>query len=118
MIQCINVLSALLSPTIAIVGIYLVWRQWQTSEKSRQNELFDRRYAFYVRLKEAYLRQHDESQPPLGAEDWLPFAEEAGFLFGKDIRDHVHKIADSPVEGSPFIPNDWFVKPFEKYLRL
>ena len=118
MAEYINLLSALLAPTIAILGIIFTVLQWHTSEKSRQNALFDRRYACYMRLRETYLSQHDESKRPLDIEDWIPLAEEAGFLFGADIRTHVLALADKEISGSPFFPDDWFVKPFEKYLRL
>jgi hypothetical protein len=74
--ELINILSALLAPTVAVLGITFTVLQWRTSEKGRQNDLFDRRYAFYMRLREAYLSQHDKDNPPLEFEDWFPLAED------------------------------------------
>ena len=114
----IALLSACLAPVIAVVCIVFTWLQWRTAERERQNALFDRRLSFYTRLKQIYLSQHDGSNPPLTEEDLCPLAEEAGFLFGDDIERHISSLADKKVEGSPFFPNEWFVKPFRKYLRF
>ena len=40
----IEILSATLTPTIAIVGGHIAYQQWKTSEKSRKQELFNMRY--------------------------------------------------------------------------
>ena len=40
----IEILSAALTPTIAIVGGQIAYQQWKTSEKSRKQELFNMRY--------------------------------------------------------------------------
>jgi len=114
----IQFLSASLVPIIAILGLLFAWLQWRTNEKKRQNELFNLRYDFYQRVRKAYLSQHDETNPPILAEDWIPLAEEARFLFGKDIEKHISSFADKEVSGHPDFPDDWFVKPFEKYLKL
>ena len=43
----INILSALLTPVIALVVGYVAWQQWRTNQKRLKLELFDRRYAVY-----------------------------------------------------------------------
>lgn len=40
----INILSALLTPTITIVGGYIAYQQWKTNEKARKLNLFEKRY--------------------------------------------------------------------------
>jgi len=40
----IELLSAALTPTIAIVGGHIAYQQWKTSEKSRKQALFNLRY--------------------------------------------------------------------------
>lgn len=42
----IELLSAALTPTIAIVGGHIAYQQWKTSEKSRKQELFNLRYEY------------------------------------------------------------------------
>ena len=116
--KVINILSALLSPILAILGVTFVWLGWRTNEKKRQNDLFDRRYKFYVKIKESYLSQHDPESRPLDVTDWIPYAEEACFLFGDDIQKHVLTFADRKLSGSPDFPEEWFVGPFKKYLKL
>jgi hypothetical protein len=42
-----TVLSALLTPTIAVVVAYVAWRQWRTAHEKLQLDLFDRRLAIH-----------------------------------------------------------------------
>jgi len=118
MTEYIIILSACLAPVVAVMGIVFAGLQWWTTERERQNALFDRRFDLYTQIKKVYLEQHNSQNPPMSSEDWIPLAEEAGFLFGDDIQRHVSALADKKVEGSPFFPNEWFVKPFRKYLHL
>lgn len=115
----IDLSAAVLTPVVAILGIVFTIRQYQLDCKKRKDELFDRRYAFYQKLREAWLSTHpqgNEQDPTL--EDWIPFAEEAGFIFGKDIQEHILSLADRHHDGSTFFPNEDFAKPFRKYLEL
>ncbi len=40
----IDYLSALLTPTVALFGLYIGYRQWRTEEAKLRHELFERRY--------------------------------------------------------------------------
>lgn len=40
----IDISSALLTPVVAILGCFIAYRQWKTSEKQRKQDLFDKRY--------------------------------------------------------------------------
>lgn len=40
-------LSALLTPTIAVLGAYIAYRQWRLSQNKLKLDLFDRRFAVY-----------------------------------------------------------------------
>lgn len=117
-LKIINILSASLVPVIAIFGSVFIFLEWRTNERRRQNELFDRRYQFYIRIKEIYLNQHNPDSRPLDAEDWIPYAEEANFIFGADIGKHIMSFADRKLSGSPNFPEEQFIKPFRKYLKL
>jgi hypothetical protein len=57
-------------------------------------------------------------RPWLDTEDLIPIAQEAGFLFGKDISDHILSLADKEHTGSPFFADGDFTEPFCKYLYL
>lgn len=41
------ILSALLTPTIAILALLIGWQQWRTNRNKLKLELFDRRYVYY-----------------------------------------------------------------------
>ncbi|MGE3968512.1 MAG: hypothetical protein AB7F08_09750 [Dongiaceae bacterium] len=43
----IDVLSALLTPTIALLGSYIAWQQWRLSRRRLTLDLFEKRYAVY-----------------------------------------------------------------------
>lgn len=42
-----TVLSALLTPIIAVVGAYIAWQQWRTNRNKLKLDLFDRRFGVY-----------------------------------------------------------------------
>jgi hypothetical protein len=114
----IDILAAFTTPTIAAVVGLITFFQWRTNEKKRQNELFDRRYKFYQRLKSFYLIY---SEQPRDETDLIPFCDEASFLFGDDIVRHILAIGDHDIPDEVKIGgliDGWFVKPFMKYLKL
>lgn len=114
----INVLSALLTPTIAIAGSVIAWLQYRTNSQKRKNDLFDRRYNFYQTLEKFWLQSSDDNCRPHDVEDLIPVAMEARMLFGKDIAQHIISLENKAHKGSPFFPDDDFIKPFMKYLQL
>lgn len=40
----IDVLSALLTPIVTIIAVYIAYRQWKTAEAKRRQDLFEMRY--------------------------------------------------------------------------
>jgi len=114
----IYILSALLTPTIAVAGVVIAFFQWKTNDLKRQNELFDRRYEFYQRLRKWWLATSAPAVNSFDIEDLIPLAEEADFLFGNDISKHILSFEGKSHTGSPFFPNDDFSLPFRKYLKL
>lgn len=115
----VDYLSALLTPTIAIVAAVITYLQWRTNELKRKQELFDRRYAFYQRLRAIYL-SIPHLEIPINDNDLSDLAEEAQFLFGLEVAKHIveierRKIPEQVVHG---LVDDWFIEPFKKYLEL
>jgi FMN phosphatase YigB (HAD superfamily) len=47
----IDILSALLTPTVAILGSYIALRQWRTAELKRKQNLFDKIYDIYAQTQ-------------------------------------------------------------------
>jgi len=114
--------AAILTPTIAVAALVLAVCNYLLAARRRQDELFDRRYEFYQRVRSMWLATGNGA--PEGVRPWLdtteliPIAEEAGFLFGRDVSKHITSLADKQHSGCPTFPNDDFVAPFEKYLSL
>lgn len=48
----VDVLSALLVPTIAIAGATIAYLQWSTNQKRLKHELFDRRYSQFEAIRD------------------------------------------------------------------
>ena len=69
-------------------------------------------------VRYSWLETANEDNPGLSIEDLIPIADEAAFIFDKDISTHILSLADKKHTGSPFFPNSDFTRPFEKYLRL
>lgn len=42
-----NYLAALLTPTVAVLGSFIAYRQWRTAQNKLKFDLFDRRFAVY-----------------------------------------------------------------------
>jgi hypothetical protein len=118
----IQLLSAALTPMVAIAGITLATLNYLHSRRRRKDELFDRRHAFYLRVRKMWLSTGTGAppgeDPEVYLEDLIPIAEEARLLFGDDIEKHILSLAGSGHTGSPFFPNGDFTEPFEKYLRF
>lgn len=114
----ITILAALLTPIIAIFGLLIAGFQLRNNIRLKENALFDRRYVFYQRVRNYWLETAREDNPEPSYEDLIPVAEEASFIFGKDISSHILSLADKRHTGSPCFPDEDFVKPFRKYLVL
>lgn len=114
----IKVLSALLTPTIAVAGLIIAWLQYRTNNQKRKNELFDRRYDFYKSIEKIWISTRDEENRTLDDQDLIPFASEAEILFDRSVANHIMSLEDKRHKGSPFFPDDDFSKPFFKYLKL
>lgn len=87
----INILSAMLTPTIAIAGTIIAFLQYRNNYLKSKNDLFDKRYEFYKKLRTWWLSTAnvDSQHYDLEMIDLIPWAEEASFLFEKDIQQHI-----------------------------
>jgi len=100
----------------AISGIVFIC--WQLDRNRRREELLDRQYDLYQRVKEFWLLTHDTNVPTPHFEDLIPFAKEAASIFGKEMQDHILSLSGKRHSGSPLFPDEDFVRPFRKYLKL
>ncbi len=108
------------TPIIAAAVAFIAWMNWRTAELKRQQDLFDKRFDFYLRMKklyEALVFDREERFEP-DYDDIDRWYTEAKFLFGKELADHVGSIPDYVTEHPNFHNLSWFNKPFDRYLML
>lgn len=88
----VDYLSALLTPTVAIFGLYIAYRQRSTEEARLRHELFERRYKQFAAVKDFYYSIVSHGDIQTGKESIL-FSEIVGmrFIFNREIEDHVIK---------------------------
>lgn len=91
----IQVLQALLTPTIAVgVGV-VAFLQWRTAHHKVVLELFDRRMKVYEQVEEAinYVLSHDGNLVGSNTRRKLSTAwMNSRFIFGNDVQDHIFDI--------------------------
>jgi hypothetical protein len=89
----IDLLAALLTPMVAIITIVLTVKSYRLERRKRKDQLFDRRYQFLKDFEKLWKTTGLESKgATIGSLEWddiEPWAQEAYFLFGKDIANHI-----------------------------
>ena len=89
----IDVFSALLTPVIAGVAVYIAWQQWKTNRQRLNLDRYDRRLHIYeevIRILSLISRDAGAS-----FDDLVKFrisVSEADFLFGPEIRKYINEI--------------------------
>lgn len=87
----IDYFSALLTPTIAVLGSAIALQQWRTNRKRLKHELFDRRYAQFEAIREFLRAILAAGKSTLeGQQEFLGRTRGLRFTFGKAISDYVH----------------------------
>lgn len=113
----IDVLSALLVPVIAIVGLYIAYQQYQINKQRLRHETYERRLSVYKTVQ-IYLSEilSDGKTTYDRALQFNSEASEAAFLFDSTVQDKIDEIYKKsidmvfthekmyPSDGSPGIP--------------
>ena len=95
----VDVLSALLTPTIAIAGIAIGCLQWRINQKRLQNELFNRRIDIYEKITSYIANILTRGSVENGADtQFLRNTKQAVFVFGKDIEEFVNEIYEKSLD--------------------
>ncbi len=82
----VDILQALLTPTIAVFGSYIAYQQWRIGKLRYKHELYDRRMAVYEKLMEhlgAIFRDAEFNNEAFA--DWYKASYEGYFLFDDDM---------------------------------
>ena len=89
----INVFSALLTPVIAVIAVYIAYQQWQTNRRRLELDLYERRLHVYQAVSQFIYKVLTGFSPELqDISDLRRNTFEADFLFGADIRDYVRSL--------------------------
>lgn len=94
-----QVLSALLTPLIAVLAAYIAWQQWRTNHLRLRHELFDRRYALYERIAAFMAEIIARGKVPTNAEtQFLRDTKVTIFLFDKETQQFTEQIYHKAVK--------------------
>jgi hypothetical protein len=74
----VTIMSALLTPTVAGIAVYIAWRQWKLADRRIRMELFDKRFAVYS-----------------GARELIRAAVQKGDVTNDDLRDFSLRTIDA-----------------------
>jgi hypothetical protein len=91
--------QALLTPVIAVTGIYVSWRQWRTNSQKLRYDLFEKRYAIYeaaVKFIASMMREGKPSQEAQNA--FLVGTQGSKLLFGREVEEYLHSLWVDAVE--------------------
>ena len=117
----INISAACLTPTVAAIGIFIGIKTYKLALRKRKDDLFDRRYQFLKNFEKLLKTTGPESKGAtrmsLEWGDIEPWAQEAYYLFGKDIAEHLRSYEGKSFDQVlPWVPDSKLAKPFGKYL--
>ena len=82
----IDILTALLTPTVAILGVYIAIQQYRLAKEKHRIEIYDRRMKIYSATLELIRNTFRNSD--ISEDMYYKFEEgiaEAEFLFGKEV---------------------------------
>jgi hypothetical protein len=86
----VDYLSAMLTPTVAIFGLYIGYRQWRTEEAKLRHELFERRYKQFDAVGKFVASVSGKDAMTLDEEiEILSIIAEMNFIFDEEITCYV-----------------------------
>jgi hypothetical protein len=97
--EIVDLISALLTPIIAIIAAYVAYQQWETNKQRLNAELYDRRFIVYETLMDTIgeaIRIGDISDGQL--QKFSIQRRKSHFLFGKNVCDYLEEIYDRLVD--------------------
>lgn len=85
--------SAFLTPTIAMIAVYIAYKQYQTAHLKKEQDLFEKRYSVYIVVQnfiEAMLLNPKKLSYATERNLLAPQIPQSYFLFGDDIREYLY----------------------------
>ena len=94
----IDLLSALLTPTVAAIGIYIAYQQRLINQNRLKHELFDKRYEVYERIGEFISSILTTGTVRAGSDlEFLRDTKAVTLLFDTDIKQFTSEIYEKAV---------------------
>lgn len=95
----VDILSALLVPAIAVLGVYIAYQQYRINEQRLRHETYDRRLAVYKAVQK-YLSEilRDGRTTYERASEFYSEASEATFLFDSSVQEWIDEIFQQSVK--------------------
>jgi hypothetical protein len=94
----LKVMSGLLTPTVAIVGAYIAWRQHKNAQDKLRLDLFDRRFQVYrgvMDLLASIARDGNISDQDLP--NYYKETDQHRFLFKQDLQDYLKEMRQKAI---------------------
>ena len=91
----VKILSALLTPVIGGVTVWIAYRQWRTSEDANKLNKYEKRYSVYQALKNALLEIGRDSN--ISSESLSQLTVNTGecvFIFNEEVVSYVKKFRE------------------------
>jgi len=89
----VDVLSAALTPVIAVVATYIAYQQWRTNKSRLAHEFYDRRLTVFKAVRTFYGEIGDAGTARYGmAMTFYAATAEAEFLVSDEIREHIDEL--------------------------
>ena len=91
--------SALLTPTIGILGVWIAVAQWKINQRRLQHELFDRRINLYQIVATHIANAITLGNIEKGKEiEFLRDTKHAIFIFDKEVSDYINEIYKKSID--------------------
>jgi hypothetical protein len=87
----VSVLSALLTPAVALAVCLIAYRQWRTAQNRLKLDLFDRRLAIHTEALGIILRAVTKPMEPLDLSAFETAVRQSRWLLDKEIEQYFRK---------------------------
>lgn len=95
----IDVSSALLTPLIAIIAVYIAYQQWRTNRRKLEFQLYESRLRVYQAVAQFVSKvMADASLEQQDLSDLWRNTAEADFMFGSDVRSYLEELTDHAIQ--------------------